>query len=148
MAEFRGGAALEAKLAEIAAKLTKPGTLRVGFLEGGAYPDGTSVPMVAAINEFGAPSRGQPPRPYFRGMIQEKSPGWGQSLANQLKATSYDTPAALTRMGEGIKGQLQAAIRQYVGPPLASSTIAKKKGVTKQLIDTAHMLMSADFEVK
>lgn len=47
MTTFSGGAALEAKLSELAEKLGDGKTLRVGFLEGATYPDGQSVPMVA-----------------------------------------------------------------------------------------------------
>lgn len=52
-ATFTGGAALEAKLREIAQKVGKPNTVRVGFLEGATYPDGTPVALIAATNEFG-----------------------------------------------------------------------------------------------
>jgi len=51
-----GGERLMAKLREIDARLASAGgqpEVRVGFLEGATYPDGTSLPMVAAINEFG-----------------------------------------------------------------------------------------------
>lgn len=47
-----GGDRLEAVLRGMAAKL-QAGTLRVGFLENSTYPDGTSLPMVAAVQEFG-----------------------------------------------------------------------------------------------
>lgn len=144
---FSGGAKMEEYLRKLAAKITKPGTLRVGFLEGATYPNGTSVPMVAAINEFGAPSRGIPPRPYFRGMIADKSQNWGKSLGNVLKNNGYDTEKALLQMGEGIKGQLQQAITDFSGVPLAPATIARK-GFSKQLVDTGHMLNSVDYEVK
>lgn len=49
---FKGGAAMQAKLEEIASQLSAK-TLRVGFLEGATYPDGTSVAEVAVTNEFG-----------------------------------------------------------------------------------------------
>lgn len=52
-ATFSGGSALESKLREIAEKIGAPKTLRVGFLEGATYPDGTPVALVAAANEFG-----------------------------------------------------------------------------------------------
>jgi hypothetical protein len=52
-ATFTGGAALEAKLREIAAKVGKPNTVRVGFLEDATYPDGTPVALIAATNEYG-----------------------------------------------------------------------------------------------
>lgn len=51
-----GGDRLMAELAKISTNLANAGgapTVSVGFLEGSTYPDGTSIPMVAATNEFG-----------------------------------------------------------------------------------------------
>lgn len=147
MAKVSGGQKLEAALAKIAAGLNEGGTLRVGFLENATYPDGTPVAMVGAIHEYGAPAAGIPPRSYFRPMIRAKSGDWPNAIAANLKATKYDTKQTLGRVGMGIKGQLQDAIRTVVGPPLKPATIARK-GHATLLIDTAHMLNSVDFEVK
>lgn len=59
--ELKGGEALAKKLKELADKLGDGGTLRVGFIEGATYPDGTPVALVAAANEFGRPDKNQPP---------------------------------------------------------------------------------------
>lgn len=146
MVAIKGGEKIEGALREIADKISKPATLRVGFLEGATYPDGTSVPMVAAIQEFGAPKVGIPPRPYFRNMIAAKSPEWGDAVAETLKAADYDVDRAFGQVGEGIKGQLQQSIVETNSPPLAPATVAKK-GFDKPLIDTGHMMNSADYEV-
>ena len=56
MATVSGGDKLMAYLKQIDANLASAGSspeVRVGFLEGATYPDGTSVPMVAAVQEFG-----------------------------------------------------------------------------------------------
>lgn len=56
MPALTGGEKLQAYLAKIAGNLASAGNepaVRVGFLEGVTYPDGTSLPMVAAIQEFG-----------------------------------------------------------------------------------------------
>jgi hypothetical protein len=142
---FSGGAALEAKLREIAEKAGKPGTLRVGFLEGATYPDGTPVPLVAALNNYG--TENSPPRPFFTQMVEEKKRGWGNALGKIAVATDYDMSQTLGQMGEGIKDQLQGAIREFSSPGLADSTIARK-GFNKPLIDTSVMLNSAAYEVK
>lgn len=34
-------------------QLARPPTLQIGFLDGATYPDGTSVPLIAALNEYG-----------------------------------------------------------------------------------------------
>lgn len=143
---FSGGAKLEAKLKEIAAMASRAGVLRVGFLEGATYPDGTSVATVAAIQEFGAPAAGIPSRPFFRNMIAEKSPEWGASLGRVAVSTGYDMDKTLALMGEGIGSQLQRSILEFEGEPLAPATIAAK-GFDKQLIDTGHMVNSVGYQV-
>jgi hypothetical protein len=143
---FTGGDALERKLLELAHRLGKSETLRVGFLEGGTYKDGTSVPMVAAIQEYGSPQRNIPSRPYFRNMINEKSPGWANAITKALQSTNYNAEDALRIMGEGIANQLKESIRRFDSVPLSPVTIAKK-GFDKQLIDTGVMRDSVDYEI-
>ena len=96
MVTVRGGDKLENALRDVAARLGGKKTLRVGFLEDATYPAGkpkalraaykarkkagekgavggalygTSVAMVAAIQNYGAPRAGIPPRPFFNNMI-------------------------------------------------------------------------------
>lgn len=174
MVAFKGGTALEKRLSELAAKVTKPANLSVGFLENSTYPDGTSVPMVAAILEFGAPGAGQrtikgrasahgraavaavlgqdagvgiPPRPYFRNMVAAKSGTWGDAIANLLTANDYDATKTMNQVGAGIKGQLQQSIVDTNAPPLSPRTVAQK-GFEKPLVDTGHLLASVDFKVE
>jgi hypothetical protein len=145
MATVTGGKKLEAALREMAAKVSQPATLRVGFLENARYPDGTPVAMIAAINEFGRPPV-QPPRPFFRNMIKAKSPEWPAAIGDLLKANGYDAAKTLDIAGAAIAGQLRQSIVDLVTPPLAASTIAKK-GFAKPLVDTGTMLQSVDHEV-
>lgn len=146
MASLKGGDALRRRLENIAKRLDGKQEVRVGFLEGATYPDGTPVATVAASNEFGRPDKGQPPRPFFRQMIEENSPNWGRQIGKLLKTNGGDSAAALDAMGSVIKGQLQRSINQFTSPPLAPSTI-ERKGFDKPLIETAHMLRSVDYEV-
>lgn len=143
---LQGGDKLLAHLRDLSQRVSRPGTLKVGFLENATYPGGQPVAMVAAIQEFGAPARGIPPRPFFRSMIAEKSPQWGTQLAGLLVASDYDATKALKLMGEGMKGQLQQSIVDTNSPPLAPATVARK-GSSKALVDTGHMLNSVDYEV-
>lgn len=138
---------MERALGAIARALSSAKTVRVGFLEGSSYPYGTPTAMVAAINNYGAPAAGVPPRPFFSNMVAEKQEGWPDAIALNLKATNYDAQKTLGLVGEGIKGQLQQAINQFSGVPLKPRTV-KRKGFDKQLVDTAHMLNSVSFEVK
>lgn len=184
MAEVKGRAVgLDAKLAELAAKLTKKTSLRVGFLENATYPatEGnagvTHVATIAAIQNYGAPGKGIPPRPFFSGMVVKNSPTWGDDLGKLLAANGGDSQNALELMGHRMVDQLQQSIRDTNDPPLSILTLMARKhrrdggtvtgatlgalanerrkgppdlsGVsTKPLIDTSVLLMSADFEVK
>jgi hypothetical protein len=123
MSAISGGEKLKAALDKIARNASKAATLSVGFLEGSTYPDGTSLPMVAAIQEFGAPKVGIPPRPYFRNMIAAKSPEWPQAVGDLLKANDFDAAITLGQTGEAIKGQLQQSIIDTNEPALSPVTI-------------------------
>jgi hypothetical protein len=103
--------------------------------------------MVAAVNEFGAPKAGIPPRPFFRGMIAAHKGEWPNAMAALLKENNYDAARVLQLTGEAIAGQLRQSIVDTNSPPNAPSTIARK-GAAKPLVDTGHMLASIDYEVK
>lgn len=124
---FRGGEKLQAKLKELSAGLETGATLRVGFLEGGTYPDGTSLPMVAAVHEFGAPGAGIPPRSYFRPAIANKSESWGDDLAATLKGTKYDAVRSLNIVGMVMVGDVQESIANVDSPPLSDITLMLRK---------------------
>lgn len=169
MATVKGGTKLEAALAKIAARLSSGGTLRVGFLENATYPDGTSVAMIAAVQNFGAPNNrmfGGPPapipaRPFFSNMVARKSGGWPKAISTLLVANHYDADRTLQLMGIGIKDQLQQSIHETNSPPLSRVTLSRR-GVNpdmkynpkdpatfgaKPLIHTAVMLNAVDFEI-
>jgi hypothetical protein len=145
MATLTGGAKLDAYLRSLAKRIANPKTLQVGFLEGSTYPDGTSVPMVAAIQEFGA--KNIPARPFFRNAIAQNKDSWGGTLTKLLKASDLDATKALNGMGMVMKEQVQQSIIELTDPPLAPATI-KRKGFAKPLIDKSVMLNSVDFNVK
>ena|SRR5882762_5555764 len=146
MAAISGGDLLEKKLREISERLDRGGTLKVGFLQGATASNGDSLPLRAAINEYGVPSRNQPPRPFFRNMIAAKSGEWPEAIAYQLKATNYNVETTLTITGMAIRKQLQESILDLMSPPLAPSTVARK-GSSKPLIEFGDMIRAADFEV-
>lgn len=149
MAAIKGGDKLALALAKIAAGVSKPGTLSVGFLEGATAPNGDSIPERAANNEFGTPNAKYPipPRPFFRNMIAAKSPEWPAAVGNLLKANDYDATKALDIAGEAIEGQLRQSIIDTNSPPLAEATI-KAKGFDKPLIEHSDMLKAVAHIVK
>lgn len=118
-----GGSKLAAALKKLSRKVEAASTVNVGFLEGAKYPDGTSVPMVAAIQEYGAPRAGIPARSFFRTMVAEKRGKWGDALGRNLVAQDYDAARALDAMGQGIGGQLRDSIAKLDEPALSKVTL-------------------------
>lgn len=150
-ASVQGGSALERHLREIEKRLGRGAHARVGFLATATYPGGDNskaaglhVATVAFWNEYGTAN--SPERPFFRDMIEKKSPRWGVALGNILRKNDYDAEHSLSLMGELVKGQLVQSINSWSSPPNAARTIAKK-GFNKPLIDTAVMLRSVDYQV-
>lgn len=175
-----GGDKFEATLKEIARKLGKKGSVKIGFLAGATYPNAQATPvaMIAAIQNYGAPSRGIPPRPFFSNMVKDKSPEWPAAIEANLKATNYDVNLTLERMGAGIESQLKQSIIDTYEPPLSPVTVmlrgmkandtslvvtGKTVGEaaarvrdgktnygasTKPLVDTGHLLNSTGYSVK
>lgn len=137
---MKGGDALRAKLDEIARLATNAKEVRVGFLEGATYPNGTPVAFIAAIHNWGK-------WPFFTNMVAAKSPEWGPAMGALLKANGYDALRTLQLTGEAVAGQLRQAIVDTSSPALAPSTI-RRKGFDKPLVETGHMLNSVDYEVK
>lgn len=149
-ATVEGGSALARHLQEIEKRIGRGAHVRVGFLESATYPaivEGSKalpVAQTAFWNEFG--TKHTPARPFFRTMIENKSPRWGVSLGNILRKNDYDAERSLALMGEGIKGQLVKSINDWNTPPNAPRTV-ERKGFNKPLIDTALMVRSVDYQV-
>lgn len=129
MAEIgiKDGGLLDKALRKLAKKVGKPAVLRAGFLEGAKYPDGTSVPQVAAIQNFGAPARGIPPRPFFTNAVSRGSGEWAGKLAKLLVLTDYDAEKALTMMGPVLAFDIQKSITETNAPPLSEVTLQLRK---------------------
>lgn len=123
MAKISGGKNLQNAMSQIAKSLKSGGKVRIGFMEDAKYPDGTSVAMAAAINNYGAPRAGIPPRPFFSNMVKDKASGWPEAIRENLKQTNYNTHLTLDRVGAGIASQLRDAIIDTNDPPLSPVTI-------------------------
>lgn len=121
--KIKGGEKYKKAVADIVKKLGQPGTLRVGYLEGDEYPNGTSVPMIAAIQNFGAPSVGIPPRPFFTNMVKQEAPTWPDKLAKILPYVDFDIRLALEQLGDDIEGALRQSVIDTNSPPLSEITL-------------------------
>ena len=171
MAEMKGGDKFRALLKDLGQKLNKKRVLRVGFLPGQTYPDGTPVATIAAIQDSGAPSKGIPPRPFFRNMIRENQESWPGAMEELLKANNYDVVKSLNILGQGMEDALKLSIAELLTPVLKPATIEGRlrrgktkrskqllkrfrsgKGipmsVTKPLVDTGVLIASPRHEVK
>lgn len=176
MAEVKVNKYAKEDLDKLSKKIGKGAVLRVGFLEGAKYPDGTPVAYVAALANYGhGPT---PARPFFQNFIEWHVREWPGVLEAALSATDNDLEAALRMLGEHMKGGLQEQIIKTNTPPLskitlwlrkwkrlnpgqkvtgsivgqAAAAIAAGEDVSgenqKVLIETSHMLNSVDYEVK
>jgi len=142
-----GGDRLTQRLKEIAEALGHNPEVKVGFPENSTYPDGTSLPMVAAINEFGSPRKNIPARPFMRATVWRHSAEWPALAGRLLVRNNYDVHKALSLMGEVIKGQMQQSITSGPWQKNAPSTIAAK-GFDRPLISTGFLRRSITVEVK
>ena len=120
---FTGGDKLEARLNELAKKLGKSSSVEVGWPEEAKEASGVSSAFVASVHEFGAPSRGIPPRPFFRPMIAAEGKTWGPKLEAALEVTGMDAKKALELVGEDIAGALAQSIANVNSPALSPVTL-------------------------
>jgi hypothetical protein len=127
MAKIKGGDRISQKLRDLAAKVGHPATLRVGILEGAKYPNGTPVALVGAIQEFGAPRAGIPPRPFMRTTIAKHKDEWPKAMADLLKDNDLDVNKTLASTGEAIAGQIRQSIVDVTSPPLSPVTLMLRK---------------------
>lgn len=136
---------------------------------GGQEADGTSLPVVAAANEYGVPGR-IPERSFLRSTM-DASETELKALRQKLLARIVDGKLtvrdALSLMGLWIQKRVQAKIRSNIPPPNAESTARRKrakitlkhgragkgdksdlsfKGI-KTLIDTGQLVLSVTYEV-
>jgi hypothetical protein len=118
--------------------------------------------MIAAIQNWGAPAVGIPPRPFFSNAIRAKKGEWPTAIRNLLKDNNYDALRTLQQTGEVIAGQIRQSIIETNDPPLKASTL-RARGVApgmkydpekpatfgaKPLIDTGVLLNSVSYQVK
>lgn len=120
---FKGGDKLKAELTKILRKAKNARSVDIGFMGGSTEADGTSIPMIAAIQEYGAPSRGIPPRPFFRNMIEANKDKWAPILAGAMKASGNDAERSLGILGQEVQEELQDSIRSTNAPPLSPVTV-------------------------
>lgn len=126
---------------------------KVGWFESAKYPDGTPVAYVAAIQEYGSPAQGIPPRPHKRLTVEKNEQAWKATIASGAKAVLKGIATGASVMEAiGLKaaGDWRKAIATLKEPALKESTVAARKykradkkttgNLTKPLVDTGTML--------
>lgn len=104
--------------------------------EAGNYPDGESVAMVAAVNEFGYEGTGRdgrriaiPERSFLRAAVRVNAKAinaWRDQVLGNVVGHGWDAHKALTSMGTFIQILVQNMIKSNVPPPNSPSTLRYK----------------------
>lgn len=142
--EGRGLMALSQRLA----KLNK--RVLIGVPAGPTEENGTSMALVAAVNEFGSPDRGIPERPFLRTGIRENYPRITRLNVRTLRQVAEGTMTAntaLSLLGELATGGVKAKIAEGGFVANAPSTI-KAKGSDKPLVDSGALRQSITYVVE
>ena len=141
--------AIENFLNNVASQLESK-QVKVGFIDGSTYPDGTPVVLAAITTELGDPANNQQPRPYFSNAIKEHEKEWSAAVKRGIRA-GLPVDQVLDVVGAQIKGDVQESIATLMEPALRDSTIAARRSrgndSTKPLVDTKVMIGDVNYEV-
>lgn len=132
------------ELEKLADSLKGSDTVKVGLPKGSNdYPDGTSVIMVGAVQEFGSPSRGVPERSYLRSTLivgKRSYKSLFKKLAKKIAKGEITKKQAMETLGMQLQGDVQQRITEGIEPPL-------KHREGTPLIDTGHLRQSITYVV-
>ena len=123
MARVSGGDGLDRALRDLAKKIQNAREVAVGFPEGSTYENGVPLATVAASQNYGAPSKGIPPRPFFSNAITQHRKEWGQVLSVQLRVQGLDARKALEATGIQMAGDIAASLVNTNSPALSPVTL-------------------------
>jgi hypothetical protein len=145
-------------LDKMVADLSTDKVLKVGWPEKARYPaeqGGKYIAEVAAQNEYGAPHKRIPPRPFLAPAIANNKTTWLKIIEQGAKKTLKGETNILEvfdMLGAKAAGDVGKEISALTSPELSEVTIAirlsklKKQtrtaGIEKPLIDTGIMLRS------
>ena len=134
----------ERKLDKIADRLNGEDTVKVGLpKDSNAYPDGTSVIMVAAVHEFGSQKINVPQRSFLRSTVQSNKRRYTRimiKLGASVLSGKTTPSQALEKLGLFVQTDVQSTIRKGVAPALKS-----REGTA--LWKTGHLIESITYEV-
>lgn len=110
------------KIEALNASLSKGSSVLVGLPKNSnPYPDGTSVIMVGAVHEFGAPEKNIPERSFLRSTVTGKRLKYKlllTKLAAKVVAKKLSLKDALNILGITVQSDVQNMIVDIKEPPL------------------------------
>lgn len=113
--------------------------------------EGLTVAQLAAIHEYGAPSRNIPQRSFIRRPFEE-NPGdlaaMTAKVARQFMRGEMSLVKALNVLGLWGSQQIKNRVLQQVIPPPNRPSTVKAKGSSRPLVDTGQMINAVTWEVK
>ena len=121
--KIKGLDSLRRKLKTLAAAQGENQNVKMGYQNGATFPNGTSVAMVAAIQNFGASGASIPARPFFTNMILMSGKHWSNDLGVYLKETKWNGDKALAMLGEEMVDDLRLVVRETNYPALSPITV-------------------------
>lgn len=102
----------------------------VGWFPSAQYEDGTPVAGTMAVQEFGSPQLGIPPRSFMRATADTKASSWAD-LAEMLGARVLAGKMTADQLAEALGATAVADIQQTISamsePQLAPSTLAARR---------------------
>ncbi len=124
---------------------------KVGWFENAKEENGQNTAYVAAVQEFGIPSKNIPPRLGFRETASKREKSWRsfiEQAANQVLKGSMTGEEAMEGLGLLARGDLFRRINSNPNPRLKASTLAarRRKGRThtETLVDSGRMIETLD----
>ncbi len=124
---------------------------KVGWFENAREENGEQTAYVAAVQEFGVPSKNIPPRLGFRETAAKRQKSWRAYMdgaAGQVIQGRMTGEEAMEGLGLKAKGDLVRRIASNPGPRLAERTLAarRRKGRThtETLVDSGRMIESLE----
>lgn len=134
---------------------------KVGFFPSAKYEDGTPVAYVAAIQEFGYPEGGIPPRSFMRTTMEAQQGEWkavAKQGAKAVVAGNATGDQVLEAIGLKAAGDIRKTIATISTPALQESTVAARMraradkktvgNLTKPLVDSGILLGSVTHAVE
>lgn len=142
---------------------------RVGWFPSAKYEGGQPVAGVAAVQEFGSPARGIPPRSFFRTTATEKRQEWSHTVEQVSRAAAQgkiEPGRVMEAVALAAGGHVRATITKLTSPALKQSTVDARKrrladkgasltgakgaagvaGIEKPLVDSGLMLVTLSYE--